>query len=149
MPVENAPSVTGGPERRRRSHRFLADKDEAMLREGVQGHLEVSSDGMARFWIENDRVGHYLPSGGNQLLVYLRTFDELGRLVGERKEAVGKKETLLLDFWPFNIDGRIAPGGRREFEIPLPSGHGRVEALVRYWDWMHAVKTVLTLERAF
>ena len=149
MPVEDAPSVAGGPEHRRRSHRFLADKNETMLREGVHGHLEVSSDRKARFWIENDRVGHYLPSGGNQLLVYLRTFDELGRLVGERKEAVGKNETLLLDFWPFNTDERIVCGGRREFEIPLLSGHGRVEALVRYWDWMHAVKTVLTLKRAF
>jgi cytochrome c551/c552 len=149
MPEATAASVAGGPERPRRSHRFAGDKDPAMTEGAVNASLDVTSDRRARFRIINDRVGHYFPSGGNWLSVELKAFDPSGRMVGRRVEGFGKDEALLLDFWPFNQDGRIAFGGRREILFPLPEGHGTVEAVVRYHDWMKSKQTLLTLEDAY
>lgn len=51
MPRVEAPAVTGGPPRSRRSHRFPADKDEAMLARALNAALEVTPEGRARFRI--------------------------------------------------------------------------------------------------
>jgi hypothetical protein len=149
MPEISAASVAGGPERRRRDHRFVADKDQAMLERAVNASLQVTADRRARLRITNDRVGHYLPSGGNWLSVELKAFDTSGRLLKRRLEGFGKDEALLLDFWPFNQDRRIAYGGRKEILFPLPDGHGTVEAVIRYHDWMKVHRTLLTLEQVF
>lgn len=149
MPRVVAPSVAGGPERSRRSHRFLADKDDGMLREAVHATLELAPGRRARFVIVNDRVGHPLPAGGNWLSVHLKAADASGRLRAEHKQAFGKDEALILDFWPFDSDTRIAPGERREILFPLPEGHGTVEAVVRYHDWMHTRRTVVTLTERY
>ncbi len=146
MPTTNAPSVAGGPERRRRSHRFLGDKDPAMLENAVNASLTITADRKARFRITNDRVGHYLPSGGNWLSVELKAYGASGRLLTERLDGFGKDEALLLDFWPFNIDKRIASGEQRDILFPLPDGRGTVKAVVRYHDWMRTKRTILTLE---
>jgi len=149
MPLVTAPSVTGGPARSRRSHRFPADKDDATLRDAVHASLELAGDGRARFVILNDRVGHHLPTGGNWLSVHLRALDASGRTLREHKQAFGRDEALLLDFWPFTTDTRIAAGERREILFPLPDGHGTVEAVVRYHDWMRTRRTVLTVRERY
>ena len=64
-------------------------------------------------------------------------------------EVFGKEEALLLDFWPFNIDERIAFGERREVPLSLPGSSGTVEATVRYHDWMGTGRTVLVLKERF
>jgi hypothetical protein len=149
MPETMAPSVAGGPERRRRSHRFAADKDAAMLERAVNASLTVTTDRLARFRITNDRVGHYLPSGGNWLSVEIRALDASGRMLKRIVEGFGKDEALILDVWPFNRDGRIAFGERKEILFPLPEGRGTVEATVRYHDWMNAKRAVVTLEEPY
>jgi hypothetical protein len=63
-------------------------------------------------------------------------------------EGFGKDE-VLLDFWPFNQDRRIAYGERKEILFPLPDGHGTVEAVIRYHDWMKLRRTLLTLKQVF
>lgn len=149
MPSTNAASVTAGSEHPRRSHRFLADKDPAMLEKAVNASLTITADRKARFHIINDRVGHYLPSGGNWLSVEFKAYDASGRMLKTRLEGFGKDEALLLDFWPFNIDKRIAPGEQREILFPLPGGHGTVEAVVRYHDWMKTKRTIETLKAEY
>jgi hypothetical protein len=94
-------------------------------------------------------VGHYLPSGGNWLLVEFRAYDPSGRRLKERLDGFGREEALLLDFWPFNSDERIAPGEQRELLFPLPEGRGTVEAVVRYHDWMRTVRTIETLKAEY
>jgi hypothetical protein len=145
MPLTKAASTVGGPERMRRSHRFLGDKDPAALEKAVHASLRVGPDRVAHFRIANDRVGHFLPSGGNWLSVVLRARDGAGRTVREQVAVFGKEEPLLLDFWPFNTDRRLAPGAEEEVRFPLPEGLGTVEAVVRYHDWMRTKTTVLTL----
>lgn len=145
MPETEAASVAGGPVRRRRSHRFAADKDPAMLDQAVNATLTITADRTARLRIVNDKVGHFLPSGGNWLLVRFRASDASGRVLKEQREGLGKEEALLLDFWPFALDRRIAPGEEREISFPLPEGRGRVEVAVRYHDWMRMEPTVRTL----
>lgn len=149
MPETSAASVTGAPERPRRSHGFFGDKDPAMLEKAVNASLAITADRKARFRITNDRVGHYLPSGGNWLSVEFKAYDASGRMLKERLEGFGKDEALLLDFWPFNIDKRIASGEQREILFPLPEGRGTVEAVVRYHDWMRTKRTILTLEAQY
>jgi hypothetical protein len=149
MPATTAASTTGGPQRARRSHSFVGDKDPALLARAVQTSLEITPDRKARFRIVNDRVGHFFPSGGNWVSVTFRSYDPGGRLLREKVEAFGKEEPLILDFWPFNTDRRIASGEAREILFPLPEGPGTVEAVVRYHDWMQTEATVATLRREY
>lgn len=149
MPLVESPSVNGGPALMRRSHRFLGDKDDAMLRGAINASLRIADDGTARFRIVNDRVGHPLPSGANFLTVELRARDQSGKVVAETRRAFGRDEPLLLDFWPFNIDRRIQPGGREELSLALPPGEGRVEARVRYHDWIKVSRVLATMEEPY
>lgn len=149
MPYVNAPSVVAGPDRLRRSHRFLADKDLGMLKSSMTGTLQITPDRKVRLVVANTGVGHFLPSGGNWLLVFLKMYDSSNRLVETRRENIGREETLLLDFWPFNPDSRIAAGKQKEIVVPLTAQHGRVEAMVRYWDWAHVVKTIWRQTQAY
>ena len=102
-----------------------------------------------RFRITNDRVGHFLPSGGNWLSVKYRAYDQAGRLLREEAEVFGKEEPLVLDFWPFNTDRRIPSGEGREVFFPLPEGHGTVEAIVQYHDWMRTKAVLVTLKEEY
>jgi hypothetical protein len=149
MPPTTAASTAGGPQRARRSHRFLGDKDPSLLEKAAHASLAITRDRQARFRIANDRVGHYLPSGGNWLSVKLTAYDRAGGTLGEQLGVFGKEEPLLLDFWPFNLDRRIPSGEEREILLPLPEGHGTVEAVVRYHDWMRTKATVLTLKEEY
>lgn len=149
MPPVEAASVAGGPPRHRRSHRFPADKDDRLLARALNATLEITADRRGRFRIINDRVGHYLPSGGNWLSVRLQAYDGEGRQVAERIEVFGREEALLLDFWPFNEDRRIPSGGRREIVLPLPARHGSLQAVVNYHDWMRTKRTIATLKEVY
>ena len=149
MPVVRAASVTGGPERTRRSHSFPADKDSLSLALAVNASLEIVDGPMARLRIVNDRVGHYFPSGGNFLSVRMTARDSAGRKLKEQKRAFGRNEDLVLDFWPFNWDTRIAYGRQREIRFPLPGGHGTVEAVIRYHDWIKVAPVVRTLREDY
>ncbi len=149
MPPTTAASVTGGPERPRRSHRFLGDKDPALLAEAVHASLAITPERKARFRITNDRVGHFFPSGGNWLSVKYRAYDRAGRLLREEAEVFGKEEPLVLDFRPFNSDRRIPSGERREVFFSLPEGHGTVEAIVQYHDWMRTKAVLVTLKEEY
>lgn len=149
MPPTTAPAVTGGPQRPRRSHRFLGDKDPALLAEAVHASLAITPERQVRFRITNDRVGHFLPSGGNWLSVKYRAYDQAGRLLREEAEVFGKEEPLVLDFWPFNTDRRIPSGEGREVFFPLPEGHGTVEAIVQYHDWMRTKAVLVTLKEEY
>lgn len=149
MPLTTAASVAGGPALMRRSHRFLGDKDPGLLHKAADASVSITRDRQARFLITNDGVGHYLPSGGNWLSVELRAFDRDGRTLSERRVAFGREEPLLLDFWPFKADHRIPSGEHREILFPLPAGHGTVEAVVRYHDWIQTKVTVATLSQEY
>ncbi|HEY6221074.1 MAG TPA: hypothetical protein VIX13_00930, partial [Candidatus Eisenbacteria bacterium] len=75
--------------------------------------------------------------------------DATGHVRSQKREAFGKNEALLLDFWPFNTDGRIAFGKEKEIVFTLPEPHGTVEAWVRYHDWMRVNKTIRTLRQEY
>ena len=149
MPEVEASTVAGGPPGRRRSHRFPADKDDAMLAQAVNATLAVTLDHRALFRIVNDRVGHHLPSGGNWISVRLQALDDSGFVLAERVELFGREEALLLDFWPFARDTRIRSGERREVLFPLPQGHGTVRATVKYHDWMKTKRSIATFEERY
>jgi cytochrome c551/c552 len=149
MPERDAASVLAGPVRRRRDHRFLGDKDQPILAGAIHASLAVTADRRARFRITNDRVGHFLPSGGNWLSVEFKAFDASGRMLSRRLEGFGKDEALLLDFWPFNRDTRIPFGEQKEILFPLPDSHGTVEAVVRYHDWMKTWRILVTLKDVY
>lgn len=148
MPQVEAPSVSGGTSRQRRSHRFPADKDDAMLRRAFHASLAVSGP-RATVRIVNDGTGHHLPTGGNWLVVRFSASDAEGRVLRQGKELFGREEALLLDFWPFAEDSRIPAGAEREAAFELPPGHGTVEALVTYHDWHGMRRDVLALQEAF
>jgi hypothetical protein len=148
MPRVSAPSVAGGVPRLRRSHLFAADKNDAMLGRAVNASFDIDG-GHARLRITNDRVGHYFPSGANWIIVKFKASDRAGRPLREEQAAFGRKEDPFLDFWPFNGDERIAFGDHKDIDFALPPGHGTVEAAIRYHDWMHTEKTVVTLKREF
>jgi hypothetical protein len=149
MPEVEAPTIAGGPPQRRRSHRFPADKDEAMLAQALNATLAVTSDHRALLSITNDRVGHHFPSGGNWVSVRLQARDDAGRMLAERVEVFGREEALLLDFWPFAKDTRIPSGERREILLALPEGHGTIRASVNYHDWMKAKRNIATFEERY
>lgn len=148
MPEVRGPAVVGGPDRQRRSHRFPADKDPAMLRRAVKARLEIT-DRTAHLRITNDGAGHDLPSGGNWLIIKMEARDPSGRSLGRKVETFGREEALLFDFWPFSSDTRIPFGESREVLMKLPGGRGTVEAVVRYHDWMKMTSDVLTLKEAY
>lgn len=150
MPVIRAPSISGGPERVRRSHRFLADKDLNMLRSALEASMEVTPARRAVVRIKNRGAGHYLPSGGNWLLVYFTIYDTSGKVTSKERQGFGREEALLFDFWPFASDTRIAPGMQKEVSVPLRiKEHGRVEAVIRYHDWKGVNPTLLNLVKSF
>lgn len=149
MPPTTAAAVAGGPQRARRSHRFLGDKDPSLLARAVRGTLTITGDRKARFLLTNDQVGHHLPSGGNWLSVQFKAIAGDGRTLRQQVEAFGKDEPLLLDLWPFNRDRRIPAGEERQVLFSLPEGHGSVEVVVRYHDWMRTKATVLTLREEY
>lgn len=149
MPEIEAANVAGGPIRTRRSHAFPGDKEAPMLEKAVHAALTITPDRKARFEIENDRVGHDLPSGGNWVSVRLRAVNAAGSVAREKIATFGKDEALILDFWPFNRDTRIPFGEKRQLLLPLPEGKGTVEAVVRYHDWMKTKQTIATLRREY
>jgi hypothetical protein len=149
MPAIDAPAVAGGPNRPRHHHGFPADKDPEMLARAMNASLTVTADRQARLRIVNDRVGHDLPSGGNFLVIDFSARDAGGRLLAERRALIGRDEGLLLDFWPFASDSRIAYGEQRDLLFDLPSGHGEVRAIVRYHDWMKVNPVVATLQESY
>ena len=63
--------------------------------------------------------------------------------------GIGRDEALLLDFWPFARDRRIAFGEQRDLFFVLPPGSGTVEAVVRYHDWMRVNPIVATLRASY
>jgi hypothetical protein len=141
MPEIEAPSVAGGPARRRRSHRFPGDKSEEMLRRALNSSI-LMDDGRAIVRITNDRVGHSLPASGmNWLLVKVTARDETGRRLEEAEGAFGTREWVpgYLDFWPFLHVTKIPHGESRDIVVELPPVHGHVVAEFRYRDWF-AVK---------
>lgn len=149
MPVVNAPSVAGGPDRSRRSHRFLADKDRATLEHALHASLDLVEGRKARLRIVNDRVGHFFPSGGNWVFVRLSARDPIGRTRAEKFVGIGREEALILDFWPFASDRRLGVDESRDIVLDLPEGHGTIEADVRYHDFMRANRTLATFTKEY
>lgn len=138
MSEVEAPIVSGGPPRRRRSHAFPGDKDLAMLQRAVNASLTISPDRRAVLRLVNDRVGHALPAAGtNSLRVEIRVADADRRTVRVVEQSFGTIEMIpgYLDFWPFRVVTKIPAGETREVAAPLPPGPGTVTAEVRYRDW--------------
>jgi len=150
MPKISAPSVTGGPARVRRSHRFAADKDDTMLTAAVHATLVIDANGSALFLMTNDRVGHAFPSGGNGVSVRLEARDDAGQTVATHEEPMYyRKERLVFDIWPFRHDTRLRPGEQAEARLALPAGHGVVTATVSYHDWMKSRRPIATFETRY
>ncbi len=138
MPEVEAPSVPGGPVRRRRSHRFPGDKDVAMLQRALNATIVISEDRRAVVRITNDRMPHPFPASGlNWLIVRVQVRDERGRALDEVERGFGTREWIpgYLDFWPFLHVSKIPYGETREIRVSLPAGHGSVAAEFRYRDW--------------
>jgi hypothetical protein len=138
MPETEGPLVVDGPPQPRRSHAFLGDKDEQMLRKALNASILFPDEGTAVVRITNDRVGHSLPASGmNWLLVKVQVHDEAGGLVQEVKQGFGSREILpgVLNFWPFMEITKIPYGETREIPVDLPPGRGLVSAEFRYRDW--------------
>jgi nitrate/TMAO reductase-like tetraheme cytochrome c subunit len=155
MPMIQSKPDAGTPQRFRRSHRFLADKNVEMLRRALNATIDLSGEGTAVVRIVNDRVGHSLPAGGtNSLIARVTVQDRQGTTVHEEEQAFGTKESLpgYLDFWPFLQVTKIAYGESRNIQVRLPEGHGRVSAEFRYRDWFTVTNrdiTIATITREF
>jgi nitrate/TMAO reductase-like tetraheme cytochrome c subunit len=137
MPVVEAPVVTDGPRRRRRSHRFPGDKEPAMLRQALNAEIVVRQRS-AVVRVTNDRVGHSLPASGmNTLIVRVEVRNEAERTVAMTERHFGTRELVpgYLDFWPFQMVSKIPYGESREVAVALPPGEGRIVAEFRYRDW--------------
>lgn len=150
MPEIRAPSVTDGPTRTRRSHRFLGDKNEEMLKKALNASIDTTTDGKALVRIVNDRVGHSFPASGmNSLVVDVAVHDQGGRVVQEVKREFGTKERVpeYLDFWPFLQVTKIPYGESRDIVIPLPPGPGSVTADFLYRDWVTITDRDTLIER--
>jgi hypothetical protein len=138
MPETEGPLIVDGPPRARRSHTFVGDKSEEMLRKALNASILLPDKQTAVVRITNDRVGHSLPASGmNWLLVQVQVHDESGRLVQEVEQGFGTREFLpgTLDFWPFRQITKIPYGESREIHVEIPPGRGLVSAEFRYRDW--------------
>jgi len=122
------PTRSQGTPRVRRSHRFIGDKNEELLRRALHASLMLTDDDKALVRIINDRVGHSLPAGGmNSLVVRVAVRAGDGRTVEEVERAFGSKEWIpgYLDFWPFRQITKIPyahPTTRNRYPRRLPSG---------------------------
>ncbi|MDH4259875.1 MAG: cytochrome c family protein [Gammaproteobacteria bacterium] len=150
MPEIRVPSVVDGPARTRRSHRFLGDKNEEMLKKALNASVVTTTDGKAMVRLVNDRVGHSFPAAGmNSLVVNVTVHDQEGRVVQVVHREFGTKERLpeYLDFWPFLRVSKIPYGASREITIRLPPGPGFVTADFLYRDWVTITDRDTLIER--
>ncbi len=138
MPRIDAPVVTGGEPKRRRSHRFAADKNIEMLKKALNASIVVTEDRKAVVRVINDRVGHDFPAAGtNSLIVKIIAEDESGQILAEKEHRFGTRELIpgYLDFWPFLRVSRIPAGERRDIVLRLPATPGKITAEFSYRDW--------------
>lgn len=151
MPEVDAPSVTGGPNRFRRSHRFLGDKDIGMLRQALNASITIVKETReAIVRITNDRIGHSFPASGmNWLIVDVDVLDESKQTVMNVRRSFGTRESIpgYVDFWPFVQVSKIPYGESREIRVELPTAHGTVSAKFRYRDWFALTNQDLTFAR--
>jgi len=151
MPEVEAPAVTGGPKRLRRSHSFIADKDPRMLRGALNASITlVTETREAIVRITNDRMGHSFPASGmNSLIVDVAVQNESKQAVMTVRRTFGTRELIpgYLDFWPFAKVSKIPYGESRELRVELPTGHGVVSAEFRYRDWFALRDRDLTFAR--
>lgn len=138
MPMLEAPSVAGGPDRLRRSHRFAADKDPDMLRRALNTYIDIDGERRAIVRITNSGAGHSVPAAGtNWLFVDVTVKNDAGKILREQERRFGTREWVpgYLDFWPFLKVTRIPHGESRTIEIDLPTDHGSISVELRYRDW--------------
>lgn len=138
MPEINAPIVTDGVAKLRRSHDFKGDKDFEMLKEGLNATLNINEEREAVVQIVNDRVGHSFPAAGlNTLIAQIVVYDQSGKIVETKENKFKRSETVpnYLDFWPFYINTAIPYGETRNLKVKLPKDHGKVSAKFSYRDW--------------
>lgn len=130
MPWVDAPSVTGGPPRRRRSHAMRSQRDPEMLREAVRMEVSLSQQ-VLQVELENHGAAHNVPGEIFNREMFLMTVwrDAEGEEVGRHRESF---KTVRREQRATNVSTQLRPGEVRSFEYPAPFGAVRAQVRLGY-----------------
>jgi len=163
-----APSVTGGPPKARRVHRFPGAHSEEMLKRAMKFEARIE-EGEVRARVVNRGAGHKIPTDARHRAIYLRIafFDKFGQPLRvttidpiTRREVTDREVSMdaIRLFYrqeqrePTQIDpkGTLGKDNWRDSSFPIPDGarggHARLRLYYHLkWSWpMH--KGVLVQE---
>ncbi len=130
MPLVDAPVVTDGPPRRRRSHRMRSQRDPEFLRGALELHVAIAS-GKVDVRIANTGAGHNVPGEiyNRELFLLTTVFDSDGVERFEQRESF---KTVRRAQRASETSTQLRSGETRRFEYDLPIEHGRVRVRVGY-----------------
>ncbi len=138
MPLVDAPVVTGGAPRRRRSHRMKSQRDPDFIKDALVLEAEVLKSDPARkqrqrleIRITNVGAGHNVPGEifNRELFLKTRVFDGDGQLRLEKRESF---KTVRREQRATEPSTQLEPGKVRRFTYDLEPAHGRIKLLVGY-----------------
>jgi RNase P subunit RPR2 len=136
MPLIDAPVVTGGPVRRRRSHRMLSQRDPKFLSSAVQMKVSVEGGSKVRVSVANTGVGHNLPGEIFNREIFLETivFDQGGVEKGRHRESF---KTVRREQRATETSTQLRSGETRVFEYELSVGSGTVRVRLGYKEFLY------------
>ena len=153
-----APSVTGGPPKARRIHRWLGAHSETMLKRAMAFKARIE-DGKVMVRLTNRGAGHKIPTDARHRAIYVRIafFDKYGQPVRvttvdpiSRREVTDREVSMdvIRLFYrqeqraPTQIDaaGTLGKNNWRDSEFPVPREAlgGQVRLRLYYhlkWSW--------------
>jgi len=130
MKLVDAPTVTGEPPRRRRSHRMRSQRDPAMLREALQCDIRVA-DGKLDVALTNSGAAHNVPGeiSNREVFLSVKIFDGDGNRVAAHRESF---KTVKREQRASVPSTQFRPGETRRYRYDLVAAHGTVKVLVGY-----------------
>jgi hypothetical protein len=131
MPIVDSPAVTGGPARRRRSHRMRSQRDPQMLREALTLELTLLGGGRVEVSVTNSGAGHNVPGEIFNREVFLSTvvLDGKGEPLARHRESF---RTVRRESRASLPSTQLRPAERRAFTYDLGTGHGTITASLGY-----------------
>ncbi|MBI4605247.1 MAG: hypothetical protein HY721_25065 [Planctomycetes bacterium] len=131
MPLVDAPSVTSGPVRRRRSHRMRSQRDPEVLREAVRLEARLVEPREVEVSLTNAGAGHSVPGEISNRELFVRTVvtDAAGREVARHREsfqAVRREQRASVP------STQLRSGETRTFRYALGAERGKVTVSVGY-----------------
>lgn len=148
MPLVDAPVVTGGLPRRRRSHRMRTQRDLEHLRSAVTLEARWLDDGRLEVSLANTGAGHNVPGEISNREMFLLTVieDADGEKVAEHRESFKTVKRTQRSSLPST---QLRPGEKRVFVYAraAPRGKAVVSVGYKYLEFIPDDRSVLVEEK--